>query len=312
MGDACLQQALTSRSGCPQVIVSTSFERFSVGSVMEGILDEGPQFQLLRVRAGNQVFVLKRLPRGYIAVPFCRSYIWSPIRQSQMELPWSLWARCFHFKSRGSAGGGFPELGLGSSLFFEVREAAGHRLHGEAMCSPYFSIITHTAEKTLEDYLAFFQAIVIADLLLVVLYTVHIAFHMALMDSDNHTASCTDMLVLVLGTCVVLLWLVDAALSMHFGSRVRKASISDTVNPEKVDALVHRNRVCIAVGSFALTIYLARFCVELLKAREQGQMDAMQECIVVLAPVLFVKVIRLLAFHSFGCWVRRTAGTASV
>ncbi|CAE7221949.1 PARP3 [Symbiodinium sp. CCMP2592] len=180
------------------------------------------------------------------------------------------------------------------------------------MCSRYFSVITHTAEKTLEDYLAFFQAIVIAHLLLVVLYAVQIAFHVVLMDSDNHTATFTDMLVLALGACVVLLWLVDAALSTHFGSRLRKASISDSVNPEKVDALVHRNRVCTAVGSFALTIYLARFCVELLQASQQGQMAAMQECIVVLAPVLFVKVIRLLTFHSFGCWVRTTAGTASV
>ncbi|CAE7275977.1 NLRC3 [Symbiodinium microadriaticum] len=180
------------------------------------------------------------------------------------------------------------------------------------MCRRYLSFVTHTTDKTLEDYFALFRRLAMVDLLLVVAYGVLVGISISLMVGDADEDSFVRMLLLVLGVCVVVIWLCDAALVTHFGFRVREAATSDSVHPDNVKDLIQRKRLCLVVSSLGLAVYVARFCVELWQAREQGLLETMSLPTVILALVLLVKVLRLLALNSFSNWVRMTAGTSSV
>ncbi|OLQ02250.1 hypothetical protein AK812_SmicGene14915 [Symbiodinium microadriaticum] len=179
------------------------------------------------------------------------------------------------------------------------------------MCRRYLSFVTHTTDKTLEDYFALFRRLAMVDLLLVVAYGVLVGISISLMVGDADEDSFVRMLLLVLGVCVVVIWLCDAALVTHFGFRVREAATSDSVHPDNVKDLIQRKRLCLVVSSLGLAVYVARFCVELWQAREQGLLETMSLPTVILALVLLVKVLRLLALNSFSNWVRMTAGTSS-
>ena len=90
------------------------------------------------------------------------------------------------------------------------------------------------------------------------------------MVSASDTASFVRKFLLVLGACVVLIRLCDAALVSRFGCLVGEActSASDSMCPDKAEDLVHRNQLCLVVASLGLAVYLVRFLMQLWQARE--------------------------------------------
>ncbi|CAE7211524.1 PARP3 [Symbiodinium sp. CCMP2456] len=175
------------------------------------------------------------------------------------------------------------------------------------MCSfrRYLSFVTQTANKTLADYVLLFRQCAIADVMLVVIYAIHVFSSVSLMVNNYDEATFLEVVLVVLGVSVVFLWLCDAALVTRLGSRVREASANGTVSPEKVETVINMKRLCVAVSGLGLAVYTLRFCVQLWKANES--LNTFNICLLVL--LLFTKVLRLLALNSFSTWLR-TAGTA--
>ena len=173
------------------------------------------------------------------------------------------------------------------------------------MCRRYLSFVTQTADKTLADYFVLFRRCAFADVMLVVIYAIHVYSSVSLMVHNYDEATFLEVILVVLGVSVVLLWLCDAALVTRLGSRVREASPNGTVSPEKVEAVISMKRLCVAVSSLGIAVYTLRFCVQLWKANES--LDTFNICL--LALLLLTKVLRLLALNSLSTWLRMKVGT---
>lgn len=174
------------------------------------------------------------------------------------------------------------------------------------------SFVTQTTDKTLGDYFDLICRLAIVDLLLAVAFAVQLGLSASLFTSDSDEESFVGKFLPLLGVWVVIIWLSDAALVMHFGRCVNEASTSHSVCPDRVADLLYRKRLCLVVSSLGLVVYLGRFCVELWQLKEQGLQETMSLPICIMAVVMLVKVLRLLTLNSFSSWVRMTAGTSSV
>ena len=172
------------------------------------------------------------------------------------------------------------------------------------MCYSYLSFVTRTANKTLADYLLLFHRCAIADVMLVVIYAIHVFSGVSLMVNNYDEATFLAVILVVLGISVIFLWLCDAVLVTRLGSRVREASPNGAVSPEKAEAVINMKRLCVAVSSLGIAVYALRFCVQLWKANES--LDTLNTCL--LAVLLLTKVLRLLALNSFSTWLRMTPG----
>ncbi|CAE6926737.1 PARP3 [Symbiodinium sp. CCMP2592] len=175
------------------------------------------------------------------------------------------------------------------------------------MCSRYISFVTSTANKTLADYLILFHRCAIADVWLVLIYAIHVFSSVSLMVNNYDEATFLEVILVVLGVSVVFLWLCDAALVTRLRSRVREASSSGVVSPEKVEGVINMKRLCVAVSGLGITVYALRFCVQLWKANES--LNTVNSCL--LAVLLLTKVLRLLALNSFSDWLRATGQATS-
>ena len=169
------------------------------------------------------------------------------------------------------------------------------------MCYRYLSFVTNPAGQTIWDYFALFrrQAFVDLALVLVVLRSV------LLLGTDN--------LIGILGVCVVLIWLCDAALVLHFSGRVRETCGRNpaSISQDDMDGLIQRKRILVAVSLLGLIVYVARFCVELSVISELGDPEAMYLPGVLVLVVVVIKVCRLLALNSFSNWIRGRHGPPS-
>ena len=174
-------------------------------------------------------------------------------------------------------------------------EGASSGASADAMCRGYLSFVTNTAGKTFGDYFALFrrQALVDVALVLAVLRSVLVLG--------------VDDLIGVLGVCVVFIWLCDAALVLHFSSRVREACAGNSISQDHMDGLIQRKRILVAVSLLGLIVYVARFCVELSVISALGRLDAIYLPTALVLVVVVIKVVRLLALNSFSNWVRLRA-----
>ncbi|OLQ02258.1 Poly [ADP-ribose] polymerase 3 [Symbiodinium microadriaticum] len=211
---------------------------------------------------------------------------------------------------------GFEEVECDKSLSpveggRKSRPGPGHHRASDVMCR-LLSFVTQTTDKSLGDYFDLICRLAIVDLLLAVAFAVQLGLSASLFTSDSDEESFVGKFLPVLGVWVVIIWLSDAALVMHFGRCVNEASTSHSVCPDKVADLLYRKRLCLVVSSLGLVVYLGRFCVELWQLKEQGLQETMSLPICIMAVVMLVKVLRLLTLNSFSSWVRMTAGTSSV
>jgi hypothetical protein len=173
-------------------------------------------------------------------------------------------------------------------------------------CSHYVSFINNTNDKTLDDYLTLFRRLAITDLVLAVVYAVQIVETAKYVTDGSSDVPLEHWVVLALGACVTLFWLVDAVLMLLFRCRVQDSSTPEgAIRADRAPELVSKTRVLLAVSSLGLCVYVCRFGVELWQAGETGALSRLPRLSIALfALALLAKVLRGLAFNTFGNWAR--------
>lgn len=165
-------------------------------------------------------------------------------------------------------------------------------------CRRYASFITDSERsKTLEDYLALLLRCIRMDVVLAIIYVALglvplIGKHEPVLSTPSGIAS------VVLLALIVVLWLVDAGLLLHF-KRVIEGSVD---KPDAVPELIRWKRICVASSTLSLFVYLVRFVAEAWMSVGQG--NAMWISLAVGVLIFVVKLMRVLAVHSFSAWLR--------
>ncbi|CAK0789731.1 unnamed protein product [Prorocentrum cordatum] len=163
-------------------------------------------------------------------------------------------------------------------------------------CRCHWGFVVRTSERTLDDYLKLFRRTMAADLVLALLYAVHVSDWVTRRRGAAEGAAGTAMTVL--GVWTVGCFCFDAVLVWLLARCVRGAADGPSVRSEELDSVATWQLACVGHSCAGLALFGARY---LLEMSQIGFATRWAAC--TLALIFLAKAAGVVALGSFGRWL---------